>query len=200
MDDTMHYRSMRIQCWKTARLHSSCYCQIYLDCPYSVCCQRNKQRSGTANIPSDIMDRMQEIFEAPKTTTKYPWDSLTIPIHSEDPIETSMIWCDIIANYWGTPAPPMEIESELDPTIRQLTTETVTHQVDIQSRKIISEYVARLPTTRLKSTMAKAMNQQRQAILDTCRKSCHQGDPVSIHDMLETFKRKCESVTCQYGL
>ena len=195
MDDTMHYRSMRLECWKIARVHSSCYCQVLLDCEFSLCCQRNEQRSGTEKVPSQVMDRMREIFEPPKGD-KYPWDSLTIVMHPED--STHRTWREITSNFWNNPAPPLQVESELDPTIRQLTTETIIHQVDIQSRKIIGEYVGRLSNSHSKGEIAMLMNTQRQDILDKCRKSAHTMETFSIEHTLESFRSICDSITSQY--
>lgn len=188
---------MRLQCWRTARLHSSCYCQVLLNCPFSVCYERNALRSGLTRVPSDVMDRMQQIFEAPKQG-KYPWDSLTIEVDTRGNVEHSMsdIWTRIISDFWNDPAPPLETETEIDQTIRQLTTETFTHQVDIQSRKIIGEYVGRLLSPDLKGKVALLMNRERQTLLDACRKSC--GERSSPQEVLDEFEHICSSITCQY--
>lgn len=204
MDDTMHYRSMRLQCWKIARLHSSCYCQIYVDCDFSVCCARNAERPPATRLPSAVMDRMRLIFEPPNQS-KHPWDALTIQCPGDAVGDTiDSIWKIIVSKFWNDPAPPLRVESELDPTIRELTTETCTHQVDIQSRKIIGEFVNSVSNSQIKGNIAFLMNQERQALLDRCRKTQTNqwGSDLddSVKYWLDGYRQTCITIVRQYDM
>jgi len=202
LDDTMHYTSMRLQCWKLARACGSTYCQVHVDCPLTLCLERNAMRDDATRIPDEVMERMNSTFEAP--TGKHPWDAHTVVAVStdretddhEDPaVHFRSVWGDI--QRVKLLAPPMATESELDPMIRKLTTETVAHQVDIQTRRVMAEHIAGCVargSTEVGS-MALKLNSVRRDTLNACKKSLgdgggdDDGDPeVTIDQWVSAFR------------
>lgn len=187
LDDTMHYTSMRLQCWRLARACGSTYCQVHVDCPLALCLERNAMRDKASRIPHEVMERMNSTFEAP--TEKHPWDAHTVVVaaavstdtdtetdHHEDPVvQFRSVWDDI--QRVKLLAPPMATEIELDPMIRKLTTETVAHQVDIQTRRVMAEHIAGFVargSTEVGS-MALKLNSVRRDTLNACKKSLGDG-------------------------
>lgn len=168
LDDTMHYTSMRLQCWKLARTCGSTYCQVFVDCPLERCMERNAARDEATRIPVEVMERMNLMFEAPRE--KHAWDACTVVVVPG----VCSVWNDI--SRAKCQAPPLISDSELDPTIRRLTTETVTHQVDIRSRRLINQHIAALyggnPDTK---TAALELNAKRRNMLNACKQSLKNG-------------------------
>lgn len=164
LDDTMHYTSMRLRCWKLARSNESMYCQVYVDCPLEKCLARNAVRNASSRMPEAVMERMGRIFEPPRESNA--WDAPTVVMSA-----SRDIWQDV--QRYKILAPRLNSESELDPTIRALTTETVTHQVDIQSRRLLGEYMGRLNAPGGLYTRADAfmLNKERRKLVEACKTS-----------------------------
>lgn len=169
LDDTMHYRSMRLQCWKLARVCGSLYCQVYVDCPLDQCITRNATRKVANRVPEAVVEKMGKIFEAP--TAMNAWDAPTVVFSGSQDVWADIQRCKVLA-------PPLNSESELDPMIRALTTETVTHQVDIQSRRLVSAYIGQLSSMDRKATgtIATTLNDARRKLLEACKKETKQGE------------------------
>lgn len=196
MDDTMHYQSMRLQCWKMARLHRLCYCQVYMDCEYNACVGRNQERGENARVPDSIMERMRDIFERPGT--QRPWDRLTVRFNIEfDNVDA--LWEVIRSKYWSTPAPALEAESQLDTMIRQVTAETCSHQVDILTRKALSESLNNVSRKNI-AYLARILNRDRRDVLKKYRhflaRQAFQdnSDQDSIQIWTNHFKLHCQSI------
>jgi len=171
LDDTMHYTSMRLRCWKLARERASMYCQVYVDCPLEECLARNAGRSAVCRMPEAVMERMGRIFEAPRESNV--WEAPTVVTSASRDLWQDVERCKVFA-------PPLKSASELDPIIRALTSETVTHQVDVQSRRILGEYMGRLNAHDGRDTRATAstLNEERRKLVDACKQSFKAGEAV----------------------
>jgi len=196
MDDTMHYQSMRLQCWKMARLHRLCYCQVYMDCEYNVCVERNQERAENARVPNTVMERMRDIFEIPGT--QKPWDQLTVRFGSDfDNVDA--LWEIVKSQYWSAPAPALESESQLDTMIRQLTAETCSHQVDILTRKVLNEFLSNVPRKNVEK-LARELNRDRRDILNKYRHFLSRqvfqdnSDQDSVQNWTNQFRLHCQSI------
>ena len=199
-DDTMHYRSMRAECWKIARLCNAWYAQIYLECPFEVCKMRNSARQGIHAVPEDSLLRLHDIFEAPDDTkaAKYPFDSFTVRLNSAenalkmDDRIIGVLWKQLEMS-WKGPLPPMEIESEVDALIVELTTKTISHQVDIMSRRIVGACMSSIQNecpNDLKRSVAEELQMRRRELLNHLRGiDFTKASPESIEN---EFKNQCE--------
>lgn len=171
LDDTMHYTSMLLQCWKLARANASMYCQVYVHCPFEQCMARNAARNKAIRMPQAVMERMGRIFEAPRESNV--WDAATVVTSASRDVWQDLQQCKVLA-------PPLHSESELDPMIRALTTETVTHQVDIQSRRLLGQYAGRLNALGGCDTRETAyiLNEERRKLLEACKRSFKRDEAV----------------------
>lgn len=200
-DDTMHYRSMRAECWKLARLCNAWYAQIYLECPFEVCKMRNSARRGINVVPENSLLRLYDIFEAPDDTkaAKYPFDSFTLRVNAaEKALEQNGdgiingIWKQLELS-WKDPLPPMRTETEMDNLILELTTRTFSHQVDIMSRKIVGRCMGSLKNESskdLKRSVAKELHMRRRELLDRLPELDF--TTVRLESIEEEFNSRCE--------
>lgn len=200
VDDTMHYRSMRAECWKLARLCNAWYAQIYLECPFEICKSRNSARKGIDVVPESSLLRLYDIFEAPDDTkaAKYPFDSFTLRVNTA---ETALEQNDGIVNAvwkrlelsWKDPLPPMKTETEIDSLILELTTRTVSHQLDIMSRKVVGRCMASLENESskdLKRSVAEELHMRRRELLDRFKELDF--TTLRLESMEDEFKSQCE--------
>lgn len=199
IDDTMHFRSMRAQCWKLARTYGYGYCQIYTACGSDICLERNRDRNEVAKVPDHVLNRMIEIFEPPdRGGGRCPWDGFTVTIDTSlFPENGSKALLEQVLEMWKAPAPCLKDEKQLDPLIRKLTVESFVHQVDLQSRQIIHRALAAIPASSLaemKSDAARRMNEARKTCLIKARKG---ETEIEVEEFLAPFDEFCKSVLAE---
>lgn len=191
LDDTMHYHSMRIQCWKMARRCGACYAQIYTECDFRTCCERNASRDETARVPEHVMDRMHQVFEPPRmASSRYSWDGRTCVVPKQQK-EVEDVW-KFMLDSWNTPAPPLR-EAEIESAMRQSTHESWTHQLDLATRKILGEYLSTVEQGAQKKFYAERLNKQRRILLDSSRQFDAQ-DQASMEAQVHEFRSICEDM------
>ena len=73
VDDNMHYRSMRFECYRVCRRratsspsHSISFCVIHVSTPLSICLRRNAQRTGRQRVAEEVVRRMGENMQRPR--------------------------------------------------------------------------------------------------------------------------------------
>lgn len=191
LDDTMHYHSMRIQCWKMARRYGACYAQIYMDCGFDVCCERNARRKEITRVPEHVMDRMKQVFEPPRVaSSRYPWDERTcvVPRHQKS---IDDVWTDVLDS-WNAPAPPLR-EAEIESAMKRSTHESWLHQLDIVTRKILGQYLSTVEEGTRKRFYAESMNKERKLLLASSRQSDAR-DQASMDAQVHQFQTMCEDI------
>jgi tRNA uridine 5-carbamoylmethylation protein Kti12 len=82
LDDTMHLRSMRRECWQLARSVSSAYVQIFVVSSLKQALNRNAQRPLEAQIPEHVIAKAATSFEDPRNSS-CEWDRNTLVLENE---------------------------------------------------------------------------------------------------------------------
>jgi O-phosphoseryl-tRNA(Sec) kinase len=162
VDDTMHYRSMRAECWRIARTTGAAYLFSHIKCPRDVALERNKLRPPGQRVPEEVFKRTVAIFEPPEESSHCPFDSNNYRValetqvnvlmgekHSDDTSrikieEGQALWQRVLAA-WGPPAPaPFDEEAEEARVTeaRKHTAESLIHHVDVQTRKYLTEVLS----------------------------------------------------------
>ena len=191
LDDTMHYHSMRIQCWKMARRYGACYAQIYMDCDFDVCCKRNAGRKEVARVPEHVMDRMKQVFESPRmASSRYPWDERTCVVPRQQK-SIDDVWVEILDS-WDAPAPPLR-ETEIESAMQRSTHESWLHQLDLVTRKILGQYLSTVEQGTQKRFYAESMNKERKLLLASSRQSDAR-DQASMDAQAHQFRTICEDI------
>ena len=166
VDDTMHYRSMRAECWHIARTTGAAYLYSHIKCPLEIALERNNNRPPGQRVPEHVLKRTAAIFEPPeeKTSQSCPYDSekYRVVLHTEkvenivssseifseenedEKMDGEVLWACVKAA-WGPPAPaPFDEEAEEAriSLARKATEENLLHQVDVQTRKHLTEVLS----------------------------------------------------------
>ncbi|PRP80366.1 hypothetical protein PROFUN_11935 [Planoprotostelium fungivorum] len=136
VDDNLYYRSMR---------HT-----LYLLALNKTAVQRNRERISN-RVPDEVIERMHSKLEPPDGT-KYPWESnsFTLSTHSgsyslaqRQPIDIGDIWLRVF-DFWSQPLTSKtreerQEEEKMREKERERTLKDEAHQLDIMTRRIISE-------------------------------------------------------------
>ncbi|KAL4541081.1 hypothetical protein Ndes2437B_g05471 [Nannochloris sp. 'desiccata'] len=120
VDDTMHYRSMRAECWRIARAAGAAYIHAHINCPLETALERNELRPPGQRVPEEVLRRTAAIFEPPEENQHCPYDSDTYKVlldieesfeiqkkKSSDirsKINGKALWSRV-EDAWGPPAP-----------------------------------------------------------------------------------------------
>ncbi len=227
VDDTMHYRSMRAECWRIARATGAAYLYSHIKCPIEVALERNSHRPAGQRVPEEVLKRTAAMFEPPEENQSCLYDSelYQVMLDTEEfqiddgesssaskKIDGKALLCRVEAA-WGPPAPaPFDEEAEAEriSEARKTTSESLLHQVDVQTRKYLTELLSSLSQQEQqeqehveswrgsgggdkKKKMAGDLNKERRQVLEQFRAELVTNvcDDDRAHDMLEAFKNSC---------
>lgn len=200
VDDTMHFRSMRGECWRLARDAHAAYVQMYAVCSLQRAFERNSGRADSARVPDAVLRRTADVFEDPRDS-QMPWDRGTLFIDTDsEPNEDGLI--EQVLNAWGQPPPPVldeATEAVRVEAARQATAASLVHQVDIQSRQILSstlQYLAGVPGCDV-SGVAGQLNVERRRLLEQLGKRSRDGDlplQAAANELLDAWEARCHAL------
>ncbi len=228
VDDTMHYRSMRAECWRIARSTGAAYLYSHIKCPIERALERNNHRPRGQRVPEEILKRTASIFEPPEENQQCAYDTerYRVMLDLEDGVliegeanssskitSGNALWCRVEAA-WGAPAPaPFDEEAEELRIVeaRKVTEGSLIHQVDVQTRKYLSEILSSIAqkeeqeaeesgdggggsgAKEEKKKRAEALNKARRQALDTFRSEFLDKECSSerAYEVIEEFKTYC---------
>lgn len=197
VDDTMHYRSMRAECWRIARAAGAAYIHAHINCPLETALERNELRPPGQRVPEEVLRRTAAIFEPPEENQHCPYDSDTYKVlldieesfeiqkkKSSDirsKINGKALWSRV-EDAWGPPAPAPFDEKADEARIaeaRRGTAESLLHHVDVQTRKYVTEVLSSFSSSssssspaggkQEKKNIAEDLNRERRRVLERFR-------------------------------
>ena len=65
VDDNMHYRSMRRQCYRLARDCRAAYAVLHVACSLEEALRRNGSRHGASRLSPELIRKMDAVMEVP---------------------------------------------------------------------------------------------------------------------------------------
>lgn len=199
LDDTMHLRSMRRECWQLARAASSAYVQICVVCSLKQALNRNSQRPPGSQIPEHVIAKAATSFEDPRYSS-CEWDRNTIVIENESfEADLSSVWHQILYA-WREPAPKLfdhEAERRRVDRARVATANDSIHQLDLRMRRMLSQTLTLASTSTAKASMAAQLNVKRRSLLELARERIDSGldDSDKIVACIESiFNDECRNL------
>lgn len=196
LDDTMHLRSMRRECWQLARAASSAYVQIHVVCSLKQALFRNAQRPLAARIPEQVIAKAATMFEDPQHSS-CEWDRNTIVVQndSESKPDFPQLWYRVM-QAWKDPAPkPFDHEAERNRVdlARAVTAESSIHQLDVTMRHLLKQTLGLISSPADKPSIAAKLNAKRRSLLELARKQIESGDSNRIVACIESaFDKECK--------
>jgi tRNA uridine 5-carbamoylmethylation protein Kti12 len=199
LDDTMHLRSMRRECWQLARAVSSAYVQICVVCSLKQALNRNAQRPLASQIPEHVIAKAATSFEDPQNSS-CEWDRNTLVIENESfKADMSSLWYQVL-KFWREPAPKLfdhEAERRRVDIARGATANDSIHQLDLRMRRMLAQTLTLASTSSIKASIAAQLNVKRRSLLELAREQIDSGtdDSDKIVAYIESiFNDECRSL------
>lgn len=183
-DDNNYYESMRQQLFRMAAAAGAACLQLHVACSPATAAARNAARPAAHQVPPHVLQHMAEQFEPPRAGSSSGngssgggWQGYLATLHvdSEQPLPHASQLLSLIESSWGAPAalpPPAEEAAALRAAARQLgraaNAASVSHQLDLWSRRLVSEAVSRHDPAVVgcdRGAYAQRLNVQRKALL-----------------------------------
>jgi tRNA uridine 5-carbamoylmethylation protein Kti12 len=161
IDDTMHYKSMRRECYRYAREFRAAFVVLFVDTEAEVCWERNSARSDedVLKVPRDVFERLETVFDKPGAR-EYDADDaydknylyMTALLDDDDEGDDESfiekLLEQIYERWINDETPRRKDELELlalkrhrSATDRVITAANLVHDVDVQTRKLLSEFM-----------------------------------------------------------
>ena len=167
LDDTMHYKSMRREAYRYAREFRAAFIVVHVDVDEKECWLRNSRRDDedVLKVPRETFERLKAVFDAPGKGT-YDADEafdknyivVTPPSRdvgvSEGEYEKEYAafaesLLEDVYNRWLTDETPrrkdeldlLKLKRERSATDRVITAANLVHDVDVQTRKLMNEFM-----------------------------------------------------------
>ncbi|MFW9958475.1 MAG: AAA family ATPase [Candidatus Odinarchaeota archaeon] len=128
-DDTNYYTSMRHDLFKVAVKNGCGFAVLHVSTPIDVALRWNRERVGT-RVPDSVIERINERFDLPGR--RYLWDDAIVEVNMAAQ-DLEAIIPEIIENL-----EELEVASEAK---SQLVIGTEFQQMDIETRRIVSEFL-----------------------------------------------------------
>eukprot|EP00037_Helgoeca_nana_P028931 m.343035 g.343035 ORF g.343035 m.343035 type:complete len:335 (-) comp27865_c7_seq1:2359-3363(-) len=140
LDDNMYYASMRHAVYKTVREFSGGFATALLDCDLDLAVSRNAARASTVHL--DVIKRMALKLEPPRPD-KNRWEkhSVVVDASKEMSVAVDAVTALCFRAASDPTAPIPEVDSVVTDADRKATADSVRHQFDVASRKILSAEV-----------------------------------------------------------
>jgi len=165
LDDNMHLRSMRRRCFRIARDCRAAFMIVHCRASLSMSLERNSLRSSNNKVRDESIRAMASSLEEPNDEA-HKWEG---PILTLDPPEAHhqgnedrvLAW---ISEHWGRIPPPIE-----EPKPRYQSYESLIHDLDVETRKIVSLAVKEASNGKAKGQLALKLNAMRREALRKAR-------------------------------
>jgi tRNA uridine 5-carbamoylmethylation protein Kti12 len=217
IDDTMHYRSMRAECWRIARATGAAYLHAHIKCPLERALERNQLRPPGQRVPEKVVRRTAAIFEPPEENQHclYDSDAYKVLLDIEDSVPNKengsdlkslqsgwALWTQVDVA-WGPPTPaPFDERAEKSriTEARRNTAESLLHHVDVQTRKYLTEVVSSSSSIaggkQARRKIAEDLNRERRHVLERIRtelssKKFDIYDDEHASEVIEGFQKFC---------
>ena len=167
LDDTMHYKSMRREAYRYAREFRAAFIVVHVDVDEKECWLRNSRRDDddVLKVPRETFERLKTVFDAPGKGT-YDADeafdknyiTVTPPSrdvgvseeeHEKEYAAFAESLLEDVYNRWLTDETPrrkdeldlLKLKRERSATDRVITAANLVHDVDVQTRKLMNEFM-----------------------------------------------------------
>ena len=167
LDDTMHYKSMRREAYRYAREFRAAFIVVHVDVDEKECWLRNSRRDDddVLKVPRETFERLKTVFDAPGKGT-YDADeafdknyiTVTPPSrdvgvseeeHEKEYAAFAESVLEDVYNRWLTDETPrrkdeldlLKLKRERSATDRVITAANLVHDVDVQTRKLMNEFM-----------------------------------------------------------
>ena len=167
LDDTMHYKSMRREAYRYAREFRAAFIVVHVDVDEKECWLRNSRRDDddVLKVPREKFERLKTVFDAPGKGTydadeAFDKNYITVTPPSRDVgvseeehekeyaafVESVL---EDVYNRWLTDETPrrkdeldlLKLKRERSATDRVITAANLVHDVDVQTRKLMNEFM-----------------------------------------------------------
>ena len=167
LDDTMHYKSMRREAYRYAREFRAAFIVVHVDVDEKECWLRNSRRDDddVLKVPRETFERLKTVFDAPGKGTydadeAFDKNYITVTPPSRDVgvseeehekeyaafVESVL---EDVYNRWLTDETPrrkdeldlLKLKRERSATDRVITAANLVHDVDVQTRKLMNEFM-----------------------------------------------------------
>jgi tRNA uridine 5-carbamoylmethylation protein Kti12 len=181
LDDTMHYKSMRREAYRYAREFRAAFVVVHVDVDEKECWERNSRREDgdVLKVPREAFERLKAAFDAPGKggydadeafdknylVVKPPQKGSNVSSGNSDEKEIEYAaFCesllDEIYARWLTDETPrrkdeldlLKLKRERSATDRVITAANIVHDVDVQTRKLTSEFMRELKSSSTSAT------------------------------------------------
>ncbi|XP_043911967.1 L-seryl-tRNA(Sec) kinase [Protopterus annectens] len=195
LDDNFYYRSMRYEVFQLARKYSLSFCQVFLECPFEVCTQRNSER--TCPIPEDTLVIMRQKMEPPDPI-KNSWEQNSLILQTHGSIlEDIHKVITLLTTAMEHPEKQLEDNTEQLEIDRAICASNILHQSDQTFRKLVSQAMKtakdnKVPSCTLKQ-LAEELNKLKIFFLEDLRNRIIQQGQSHVPE-----KEVAEQITAQF--
>ena len=176
LDDTMHYKSMRREAYRYAREFRAAFVVVHVDVDEKECWERNSRREDgdVLKVPREAFERLKAAFDAPGKggydadeafdknylAVKPPQKGSDVSGGNSDEKEIEYAaFCEslldeIYARWLADETPRrkdeldlLELKRERSATDRVITAANIVHDVDVQTRKLTSEFMREMKSS-----------------------------------------------------
>ena len=181
LDDTMHYKSMRREAYRYAREFRAAFVVVHVDVDEKECWERNSRREDgdVLKVPREAFERLKAAFDKPGKggydadeafdknylVVKPPQKGSDVSGGNSDEKEIEYAaFCEslldeIYARWLADETPRrkdeldlLELKRERSATDRVITAANIVHDVDVQTRKLTSEFMRELKSSSTSAT------------------------------------------------
>ncbi|GBG34490.1 L-seryl-tRNASec kinase [Hondaea fermentalgiana] len=160
VDDNMYYQSMRVPFRQLAERVGAGYLEIAVDCELEEAMRRNALRESPHRVPADVLRRMAGRLEPPTPGRR------SLHVKSDDDLET--LFCAMRA---ASAEPEVNHEASRAAEAaasRASVNASATHQRELQLRRIVGEFIKKVPATSRRGAAALAAQVKSEiAVSDT---------------------------------
>ena len=181
LDDTMHYKSMRREAYRYAREFRAAFVVVHVDVDEKECWERNSRREDgdVLKVPREAFERLKAAFDAPGKggydadeafdknylVVKPPQKGSDVSGGNSDEKEIEYAaFCEslldeIYARWLADETPRrkdeldlLKLKRERSATDRVITAANIVHDVDVQTRKLTSEFMREMNSSSTSAT------------------------------------------------
>ena len=207
-DDTMHYRSMRQECYGLARAAGAACLLLHLQCSLTVAQQRNTARPAGQRVPAEVLARTLSALEPPGGAgSGAPWEQhCSIVWDAERGVDAAAVWQRVL-EAWGPPAPSLADPAEAaaaKAAAQSATAGSLAHAVDVATRQVVADCMQQMSglCAEERGAAAQQLNASRKALLARLRQQQQQQvvQPDLVPDVdswVLEFRQQCTHIAQQ---
>ena len=177
LDDTMHYKSMRREAYRYAREFRAAFVVVHVDVDEKECWERNSRREDgdVLKVPREAFERLKAAFDAPgkggyDADEAFDKNYLVVKPpqkgsgNSDEKEIEYAAFCEslldeIYARWLADETPRrkdeldlLKLKRERSATDRVITAANIVHDVDVQTRKLTSEFMREMKSSSTSAT------------------------------------------------